>query len=374
MPDASTTAAGTTVTKSQLPFAEYLSREMFGNTIQDYLIAAAVFVSVMFGLYILKAVVLNRLRAYAKNRAPKLEPFLTGLMGYFGPLVFLFAALYLSTRSLILPGSVEQILQIVFVAILTVKVVQLLESAAAFSLQTWALRTQEEDPTMAVAFKNIALIVRVVLWAAGILFVLDNLGINVTALVAGLGIGGVAVALAAQALLGDAFSSFAIFMDKPFKVGDFIIVDDLLGTVENVGFKTTRIRSLHGEQLIFANSDLTKSRIRNYKRMETRRIAFEIGVIYQTTAAQVKAIPDIVKKIVAGNKKAKLDRVHFKSFGDFALIFEIVYYVLSPDYNIYMDVQQFINVGLKDAFEAQGIDFAYPTQQLYLTTVQPGGK
>ena len=162
-------------------------------------------------------------------------------------------------------------------------------------------------------------------------------------------------------------------MDKPFKVGDFVIVGDLLGTIEHVGFKTTRIRSLHGELLIFSNSDLTSSRIRNYKQMKTRRIAFEIGVTYQTTTAQVKEIPTIIAQITKEHELAKLDRAHFKAYGDFALIFEIVYFVLTPDYNKYMDVQQYINVRLKEEFEKRGISFAYPTQQLYVTKVQPPG-
>ncbi len=270
-----------------------------------------------------------------------------------------------------MPGSLERIRYVLFVVILTVKVIQLAQASAEFFLQKWAGRAESDDPTSAMVVKNMIKVLRVALWGAGVIFVLDNLGIHVTSIVAGLGIGGVAVALAAQSLLGDAFSSFAIFVDKPFKVGDFIIVGDLLGTVEHVGFKTTRIRSLGGEQLVFSNSDLTSSRIRNYKRIETRRIVFTVGVTYQTTLEQVKAIPGIIEEIIKSHELAKFDRAHFKSFGDFALIFEAVYNVLVPQYNKYMDVQQSINVNIMEAFEQRKIEFAYPTQTLYVTQVAP---
>ena len=160
-------------------------------------------------------------------------------------------------------------------------------------------------------------------------------------------------------------------MDKPFQVGDFIIVGDLLGTVEHVGFKTTRIRSLGGEQLIFSNSDLTSSRIKNYKRMQERRVVFSLGVIYQTPVEKVKAIPPMIKRVVEDHPHARFDRAHFKSFGDFALIYEVVYYVLRPDYNTYMDLQQSMNFRLIEEFQKAGIEFAYPTQQLYVTTSEP---
>ncbi len=172
-----------------------------------------------------------------------------------------------------------------------------------------------------------------------LLLALDNLGVDVTALVAGLGVGGIAVALAVQSILGDLFASLSIVLDKPFVIGDFIIVGDLLGTVENVGIKTTRVRSLSGEQLIFSNADLLNSRIRNYGRMYERRVVFTVGVTYDTP-------------------RHKLE--------DFSLDFETVYYVQDPAYNLYMDIQQAINLELYQRFADEGIEFAYPTQTLFL--------
>ena len=195
---------------------------------------------------------------------------------------------------------------------------------------------------------------------------LDNLGYNVTALIAGLGVGGVAVALAVQNILGDLFASLSILFDKPFVVGDFLIVDEHMGSVEHVGLKTTRVRSLSGEQLIFSNSDLLKSRLRNYGRMYERRVAFQTGVTYETPREKLKLIPGIMRAAIEAQQKTRFDRSHFAAYGDFSLNFETVYYVLGPDYNLYMDIQQAINLQIHEQFEAAGIEFAYPTQVLHL--------
>ena len=349
-----------------------MDSQFLGNTVRDYLISAAAFFGVLTGLPIGKALVLRHLRALSERTANDFDDLLHDLLGRIvGPFVYLFTALYLGTLLLTLPESLGGLLQGLFVIFLTIKGAQVLQGITAYGIRKWAEQTAKEDPTSAAMLKNMTWVVRLLIWAATLLFIFDNLGVNITAFVASLGIGGVAVALAAQSVLGDAFSSFAIFMDKPFQVGDFIIVGDLLGTVEHVGFKTTRIRSLGGEQLIFSNSDLTSSRIKNYKRMRERRIVFSVGVVYQTPVETVKAISPMIKRVVEEHEHARFDRAHFKSFGDFALIYEVVFYVLRPDYNTYMDVQQSINVRLIEEFQQAGIEFAYPTQQLYLTTNEP---
>ena len=351
---------------------ELLNNQVLGNTLQAYLVSAAVFFGVFGGLPIAKAITLRHLKALAKRTTNDFDDLLHGLLRRLvGPFVYLFAALYFATLSLSLPENIGRLLHALFVIVLTVKVTQTLQEIVAYGIRKWAERTVQEDPTSAAMLKNMTLIVRFLLWAAALLFIFDNLGVNITAFVASLGVGGVAIALAAQAVLGDAFSSFAIFADKPFKVGDFIIVDDLLGTVEHVGFKTTRIRSLGGEQLIFSNSDLTSSRIKNYKRMRERRVVFSLGVTYQTPVEKVKALPPMIKRIIEEHKNARFDRSNFQSFGDFALIFETVFYVLSPEYNVYMDLQQSINFRLMEEFQEAGIEFAYPTQQLYVTKSEP---
>jgi small-conductance mechanosensitive channel len=189
---------------------------------------------------------------------------------------------------------------------------------------------------------------------------------DVTALVAGMGIGGIAVALALQNILGDLFASLSIVLDKPFVIGDFIIVGELMGGVEKIGLKTTRVRSLSGEQLIFSNSDLLNSRIRNYKRMQERRIPFGFGVTYQTTPDQLEAIPALIKSIIECEEGLRFDRAHFKGFGESSYDFEVVYYINTPDYNAYMDAQQTINLALCRGFAERGIEFAYPTRTIHM--------
>ena len=349
-----------------------MDSQFLGNTVREYLTSAGVFVGVLLVLPIARAIILRRLKAFSERTANDLDDLLHDLLRrVVGPVVYLFTALYFGTLFLTLPESLGLLVQSLLVIVLAIKVAQVLQRLAAYGIRKWTEQTAKEDPTSAAMLKNITWVVQLMIWAATVLFIFDNLGINITAFVASLGIGGVAVALAAQSVLGDAFSSFAIFMDKPFQVGDFIIVGDLLGTVEQVGFKTTRIRSLGGEQLIFSNSDLTSSRIKNYKRMRERRIVFSIGVVYQTPVEQVKAISPMIKRVVDEHEYARFDRAHFKSFGDFALIYEVVFYVLRPDYNTYMDVQQSINVRLIEEFQKAGIEFAYPTQQLYVTPNDP---
>ena len=351
---------------------EAMDSQVFWTTVKDDLISAAVFLIVLVALPIGKAIILRRLKALSQRTANDFDDLLHDLLRRIvGPVVYLFAALYVGTLFLTLPEGLDRLLRALFVIILTIKVAQVLQGITAYGIRKWTEQTAKEDATSAAMLKNMTWVTRFVIWAATLLFVFDNLGVNITAFVASLGIGGVAVALAAQSVLGDAFSSFAIFMDKPFQVGDFIIVGDLLGTVEHVGLKTTRIRSLGGEQLIFSNSDLTSSRIKNYKRMQERRVVFSLGVIYQTPVEKVKAIPPMIKRVVEDHPHARFDRAHFKSFGDFALIYEVVYYVLRPDYNTYMDLQQSMNFRLIEEFQKAGIEFAYPTQQLYVTTSEP---
>ncbi len=207
-------------------------------------------------------------------------------------------------------------------------------------------------------------------WVIGALILMENLGVEVSTIIAGLGIGGIAVALAAQSMLGDLFSYFVMVLDRPFDVGDFVIFDDILGTIEKLGIKNSRIRSLSGEQVIVPNSDLTSSRVHNYKQMHERRVVFSIGLVYDTPADSLEIIPGLIQDIIEGQEGARFDRAHFKSYGDFSLNFEIVYYVLSPDYTVYMNIQQAINLAIFRAFEERGLEFAFPTRTVHLAQTE----
>ena len=273
---------------------------------------------------------------------------------------------YIFVKFLELPNSVISFLNYAFVTLFTFFAVLIIVNLAKNVLMLYWEKKQERFK--GINTRGITFIIELLIWTIGIIFLLDNLGLKISAVVTGLGIGGVAIALASQAILGDLFSYFVIFFDKPFEVGDFIVVDPMRGTVEKIGIKTTRIRSLDGEELIFSNTDLTTTRIQNYKRMERRRVPFSIGVVYETPLNLLREIPKIVEEIVRRVDCATFDRAHFKSYADFSLVFEIVYYVNSGEYQTYMDVQQEINLKIFDEFQKREIVFAYPTQMIYMNS------
>ena len=277
---------------------------------------------------------------------------------------YTFGVFYLNTKLLYFDAGVTKIIDIVATAFMIIFGAVFVSSLLIFLFNKyWEKRNKGSGKT---SVKWIAVLIKIVVWIAALLLFLENIDVEITALIAGLGIGGIAIAFAAQAILEDLFSFVTIFFDRPFEIDDFIIVDDLMGTVEHIGIKTTRVRSLSGEQLIFSNKDLTNSRLRNYKRMQQRRIVFRLGVTYDTPLEQLKEIPEVIEKIIESVGDASFDRAHFFEYGDSSLNFEIVYYVLSQDYNQYMDVQQEINFTIKEAFDERGIEFAFPTQTLYL--------
>jgi small-conductance mechanosensitive channel len=219
---------------------------------------------------------------------------------------------------------------------------------------------------MATALGALGFVAKAVVWTVFVLLILQNVGVEITAILAGVSVGGIAVALAVQNVLGDLFGSLSIILDKPFVIGDFIVVGEYSGTVEHVGLKSTHIRSVSGEQLVFSNSDLLNSRIRNYKRMQERRAVFTLGVTYDTPAEKIEAIPTIVREAVERQEHTRFDRCHFKSFGDFSLDIETVFFMTIPDYLAFMNAQQAINLELYKRFAAEGIEFAFPTQTLHL--------
>ncbi len=339
---------------------------IFKNTIQDYCVALVAFLILFYGLSIFKRIIVKHLGKLASKTSSDFDDFIVRLLSQIGWPSFSVVSLFLATASLEMPSMVHSMIKYVMVFVLTIRSILLLQEIIQYGVNKTLLRRMGADNSSSKAMINsVVWVIKWAIWILGAVFILDNLGVNISSLVAGIGIGGIAVAMASQAVLGDAFSALSIYMDRPFEIGDFIIIDDCMGTVEHIGVKTTRIRSLSGEQLVLSNSDLTKSRVKNYKRMQTRRIAFKIGVTYQTSLEKVERIPQIIKGLLE-KAEVKIDRVHFQSFGDFSLVYEIVYYVLSADYNVYMDKQQAINLAIMQEFEREGIEFAYPTQTLFI--------
>ncbi len=356
-----------------MDYRDWINYEVYGNTLLLWAIAAGVFLIAATILAIVRRVLrgsLNRLsKDDGKGKLAVAAHVVAQTRGWF----ILIIALFVASRPLTLPETGSTIwMHIVIVALL----IQLGRWAVAGIGKAITIRREEkfsEDPGSIAALDMMQFIMRVAVWSLVLLLALDNIGVNITALVAGMGVGGIAVALAAQNIIGDLFSSLSIVLDKPFIVGDFLIIGEFLGSVEKVGLKTTRIRSLSGEQLIFSNTDLLNSRIRNYGRMFERRVVFSVGVTYQTSAEHLREIPGLIKAAIEAEDDTRFDRSHFQKYGDFALIFETVYYVLSPEYNRYMDIQQAVNLKIFEDFASRGIEFAYPTQTLYLNKETDAG-
>jgi MscS family membrane protein len=282
------------------------------------------------------------------------------------PLFLLVLALYAGAFFVTLPAAVERAIDSALVIALFLQGALWASHILVGWIGWYAGRKAGRNRAIANALDLIQLFARVVVWSIAFLLILNNLGFDVTALVAGLGIGGIAIALAAQNILGDLFASLAIVLDQPFVVGDAVTIGDQSGTVERIGIKTTRIRSLSGEELVCSNADLLASRIHNHKRMAERRVLFTIGVTYQTPADKVEKLPGMLRAIIEAQEQVRFDRAHFMSFGDFALIYEIVYWMLTPDYAVYMDTQQRINLALYRRLQDEGIEFAYPTRTVQL--------
>jgi len=325
----------------------------------DCIAAIALMLTVLLSFYAIKKFLQSRL--HIQNSNNNTHPFIVKTL--FKTKLFFLAALTLYFCSPLLPKKLMP-----FISTLTF-------IATTFQIGIWGnflliyfigkikFRDDCEHGIPHTAKNLLQILGQCFIWIVILLFLLDNLNFDVATLIAGLGISGIAVALALQNILGDILASLSIIVDKPFMVGDFIIIDDFKGTVQYIGIKTTRLRSLSGEQIILSNSDLLKGRVRNYKRMEERRVLVEINIPYETPIEKLELIPKLLQQIIEATDQVRFDRAHFKKIDTYALNFEIVYYVLSREYSIHMDVQQEINLQLFHAFSEHEINFAYPTQR-----------
>ncbi|MFW6170304.1 MAG: mechanosensitive ion channel family protein [Planctomycetota bacterium] len=343
----------------------------WGNSAIDWLVALAVAFLALLLLRIGVGCVNRHVKRVTTATTTGWDDGITETMQATKSWFLLLISIYAGSVVLDLPERGRAIMQTVAILALLLQAAVWGSKLLKFAIEHYMSQRRESDPALATTVSAMSFIGNLALWAVVLLLALDNMGVDVTTLVAGLGVGGIAVALAAQNILGDLFASLSIVLDKPFVLGDFIIVGDQMGTVQKVGLKTTRVQSLSGEQLVFANTDLLQSRIRNFKRMQERRVVFTIGVIYETPQSKLAEIPRIIRGIVESQENTRFDRSHFKEFGDFALNFESVYYVNVPDYNVYMDVQQAINLALFEQLATEGIEFAYPTQKLYVDRAAP---
>lgn len=348
---------------------ELLDLVILDNSVRTWLVALLVAVGTAVTIQLAKRILLRRFQSLSQKTENNLDDVAILVVEKINNAIVVLLSLYAGLLALTIS---ETIMEWIGAAAFTLLLIQVGIWGDAL-VQFWLTNEKQEaleefeNAERVTTINAVGFVVRLVLYSILLLLVLDNIpGVEITALITGLGIGGVAVALAVQNILGDLFASLSISLDKPFVIGDFIVVGDYKGTVQKIGLKTTRVRSIHGEKLIFANSDLLNSRIQNYQDMQERRVPFQIGITYDTPPEKVRQIPQMATEIIESLEQTRFDRAHFFRFGNFSLDFEIVYYVLSPDYNVYMDIQQQINLALLEQFSEAGIEFAFPTQTLHL--------
>jgi small-conductance mechanosensitive channel len=342
-----------------------LNQIYLGNSIKDFLICLGIILLSIIIVRVFNFFILRRLKQIAEKSKTKVDDLIiSAIEKYVLPLLY-FVAIYLGIDYLKIQPNAKKIVDSAIIVITTYFAIRFIASIIRYAIRHyWEKREDQGEAT--ASLKWLSNLISLLIWVLGVIFLLDNLGFKISTIIAGLGIGGIAIALAAQAVLGDFFSYFVILLDKPFQIGDFIIVNDKKGVIEKIGIKTTRMKSISVEQVVFPNSDLTKSRIHNFKKMERRRVVFKIGVIYETSLENLKVIPQIIKSIIESIDRTTFDRSHFASYGNFSLDYETVYFVESPDYNLYMNIQQEINLRLFEEFDKRNIVFAYPTQTLYI--------
>jgi len=338
--------------------------EIVGNPPSHWIMAILLSIAAGFVLRLLKGTGIRRLQKLSEKTTTRIDDILVAVVQKTKALFLVTIALYIGLSILDL-GSFDSVLDKTLVAMVLIQAGLWLTELVSQLIHSWHLARSDRQSisTAVIAMRFVA---QVIIWSIVLLLMLDNLGVKVVSLLAGLGVGGIAIALAVQRVLGDILASVSIVLDRPFEIGDTIVVGDLTGTVEHIGLKTTRLRSVNGEELVFSNADLLDSRIRNLKRMKERRNVLTIGVTYQTPASLLEQVPEWFKEIVNENEGLRFDRAHLKTMGDYSLQFELVYWVVTPDYMLHMDIQQKILLTIIRKFQGHHIDFAYPTQTVFL--------
>lgn len=333
-------------------------------------IAVGAFIVIWFVLKIVEMFVLVRLKSLADRTNTRLDDLAVKLVNAISWPFYFVLSIYFAFQFIEPTQRILNILDAIVLITVVFYVMRIIQEMIDFGflkiIQKTLMSGEEYDPTVLNFFSNI---LKGVLWLLAGILVLQNLGYNVSALLGGIGILGIAVGFAVQNVLGDVFSFVSIYFDKPFQTGDFIVLDpDTMGTVEKVGVRSTRIKTLQGQQLVIPNNQITTKQINNYRVMNTRRVEFEFGVVYETPYAKLKKINKIVEDIIKGIDELEFNRIHFKAFGDSALIYQVVYVVQNKEYEVYMDTRQEINLQMVQAFEKEKIEFAYPTQKLFITS------
>ena len=351
-----------------LPVRDFLEQEFAGNPVKSWLWALTAFIAALGFLSIVKRVAIARLAKLAERTETDIDDLLVDLLKRTGKFFLVALAVFFAHHWLVLSDTYAAYVERAIKIAMWVQAGLWGLGLVHFGIQRMIRGSPKDDPSRTMGASILRFIGRVLVWSLVLLLCLQAVGEPIGPLLASLGVGGIAVALALQNILGDLFASITILLDKPFVLGDYIVLGDFVGRVERIGIKTTRLRSITGEEIAIGNNDLVSSRLRNFKHLLEGRQQFSFGVTYQTLAAMLSRIPTIVKEIVEATPGTRFGRAHLTKFGDFALLYEIVYYVISGQKEEAMDAQNNINVEIHRRFEAEKIEFAYPTQKLYHVT------
>jgi small-conductance mechanosensitive channel len=344
---------------------------IYGNSLVSWIQAGIIFGAIFVVLVLLKIFFSSR---YKKLRASNPDKFnfkviLFSFLKKINFLVMFFVALYPAVEDLVLPKHIGQILKFLFIVAIFFQIYIWINNAINLYSENYIRKHIQRDPTSVTAVHIFTVIWKISACAVIVLVMLDQLGFNITTLLAGLGVGGIAVAFALQNILSDIFGSLAIIFDKPFKVGDTIQIDDQVGTVEKVGLKTTRLRSINGEVIIYSNTEHLKKMIRNFYDLQERRFRIVLGVTYETPYEKLKEVPDLIRKVIFSQPGTSVTAVSFKTFGESSLNFEVIYNIREPSPGEWMKIEHNINMEMMRVFTEKGISFAYPTRTVYTKTL-----
>ena len=349
-----------------MPSLRFLDRNWYGAPLKQWLLATAVLAVTYLALVLIRRVLARRLEILAARTETDWDDLLVEIVRRTRPYFIAAIAIYAATRVLAPPREVSRVLSALAVIVVLLQAGVWGNGIIGFGAEHYIRKRSGTDTGTRTTIRAVGYAARFILWGLLVVTALQNFGINVTALVTGLGIGGIAIALAVQNILGDLFAALAIVLDKPFVVGDSVQVDSVNGTIEHVGLKTTRIRSVNGEQVIIANADLLKSRIQNHERRLERRVVFHLDVTYDTAPDKIERVPAIVKSILENHSPVRFGRCHFLTWTESALRFEVVFHVLTADYDRYADIQHAVNIELLRRFAAERIEFAFPSRTVIM--------
>jgi small-conductance mechanosensitive channel len=344
---------------------EIMQLEFLGNSLFKISIAVIIFLIFFVVIESIDWFITQKLR---KAGSIGFKKALADTLDSVGHFFYFCLGLYFALHSLKLDPQVASFMNSFLIALISIQIILSIKHIIRYFVVKAFKLTQTEAST-STAVNGVMLLVNIVLWAVGLLTILANFGVNITSLAASLGIGGIAIAFALQNILEDLFSSFSIYFDRPFEIGDFIVTGAQSGTVTKIGLKTTRIRALQGEEIVISNKELTTSRIQNFKKLRERRIVFSLGATYDTSNEKLQKVPQIIKDACDKIDLIRLDRANFFEFADSSLNFEIVIFIQDSDYNVYMDAREELNLYIKEAFEKEGIEFAFPTQTLHVESM-----